>query len=120
MTPAWRIVKIRDATGSDASEDVRIIRLPGLIVTSANYRIGECMENPRPNRPVSLVEVTGILFEQGRQDRAFDTCTGGCVGIRCTKALRIPARALAISREGIRSLFNSRKCRYSDECEGIR
>src|SRR5215469_18780677 len=119
MTLAWRIVEVGDATGSEASEDVRIIRLPRLIVTSANHRIRERVENPRSNFSPALVKVAGILVEEGWQDRASNERTCESVGIRCAEALCIPARPLAISGECIRSLFNSRKRCYSHEGEGI-
>src|SRR5215472_5511444 len=99
MTVARRIVEICDAAGSDASENVRIIRLPDLIVTSANYGIGECVQDPRSNRPASLVKVARILSEKRWQDSASNQRAGESVSVGCAEALCVSACALAISRK---------------------
>src|SRR6266704_5274807 len=102
-----RIIEIRDAACSEASEDSRVICLPVTIVTLADDRIRHCIQNPRSFTAGSLIEITRILFQQRWQNRASDQCARSRVGVGCPVALCVSLCALAISAEVILCLLYS-------------
>src|SRR5208283_944807 len=119
MAIGLRIVRIRDGAGCEGPDHFRVIELPFLIVALANHSIGERVQNPRSGTTASLVEISGILFEEGRQYGASDERTGNDVTVRCTKALCIPFCALPVCSELVRRLVNSGQEGNSHKGEGI-
>src|ERR1700735_1001381 len=101
------VVKIRDTAGSQAPENPRIIELPASVVTFANHCIGDRVQNPRPRRSGSLVEITRILFHQCRQQCSSQDRARNHVGVGRAVALSIPLSALPIFAELIFCLLPS-------------
>src|ERR1700726_290938 len=102
-----RIVEIGNSARGDAAEDVRVIRLPALVIALADKRIRDGVQDPRMRAPGSLVKIARILFQDRRKNGAADERAYGQVGIRRAVALSVTFRALSISAESVLRLLNS-------------
>src|SRR5579862_1172884 len=67
---ARRIVEIRECSGDEGAEHMRIVGAPMAVVAPGDYGGGDCIHCPRGNAAGALVEVAGVLMEEGGKDSA--------------------------------------------------
>src|SRR5208282_1231073 len=108
-----------ETAGSQASQNVRVIRLPVTIVALADEGIGDGVQGARLGGAGALIEIARILFQKGRQDGGADEGAVDGVGITGAEALAVALCALTISGEVILRLLNSGNASDKDDGEGI-
>src|ERR1700682_4390912 len=101
------VIEIGDAAGGKAPGDRGISRLPFSIVAFANNGIGEGIENSRALAASAFVKITGILFEERRQDGAADVGANKLVAVGSAVAIGVTLSALPVAAELIPGLLDS-------------
>ena len=115
-----RIVKIRDAARDKAPDKARVVGLPAPIITFANYRIAEPMQNSRKGASTALVEIARILFQKRWQHSPREEDSGEVGSVSCAEPFRIAFRTLSESRIVIGRPLNSGNSAHPQQCHRIR
>src|ERR1700761_6789202 len=76
------------------------------IVSLAHDRVRQRIKDTRFNTASSLVEISGVLFEERRQNSAADHIADERIGIRGAESFGIPLGSLTVSAEPICRLLH--------------
>src|SRR5580765_4372125 len=102
---ACRIIEIGNAARGQSAQNSRIIRLPFSLVALANDGIRDGIKYSRLLASRPFVEISRILFEKRRQNRAADKSAGCQIRVRRTVAFSVAFRALSIAAEVVLRLL---------------
>src|SRR5579862_3400133 len=88
----------RDKSRDCAPADFRIIELRATVVTASNQIAAGSIEGTVHEAALAKLKITGILMQDGRQDRSSHEIFDGAVGESCAVTLPITFGSLAVSR----------------------